>query len=499
MAGAQGKLLKADLETNFAAEIGDAVEIHQVAITQPPTTEDTLGPDTLVNGDFSDGTAGWSPQNAAVFSVTNRIATVEHGGTNNPYILQQVGSGISGTKFAKVIEARSTGGTAFPRGTVGGATIFTGTNSTEWQRFDLPFVAAGDFLALYSDTDVLGESCEYRCVSIRETTTVPNGNKKMALDVEDNLVLQSEDVTISWTNTACVDGNPDEIIGTAVLTVHSRDQIVTGLTEGMEYTFSHKWKKGAQPYIRFVVSNSTFSTVYTQVFINAATGEIVNVDDGSAVVTPLPADDDYDFEVHTTFVAETTARAYLFPSGGTTQASSSYTGDGSTVDLYVSEMHLRPGNVATGGRYVKTTTAPITRQLWEAQPDVAKMHAAGYLLVAGTTNDWRQPVYGDGVEYISPNQSGGQSTYRRHFAGTTATGTDTTLVSGLAPMDIPVTSGGGVDDGTGNVLAVGHSNRAATQRIGMVAVTNSRADLVLPHSSTYDGKAYKVWADYTKQ
>lgn len=161
------RALTATEHAQLYAEL-QAMKFPQKAIGHGSGDYDT---ELLADGDMeAAGTGSWSAGNGATLTKQpgNAMAGVQvlrvaHGGTANPYAIQNpltVGTKYRATGFARG------DGTGIPR-IWAGADFWTGTAATAWQQFDITFTASNVGFACATTLAVAGY-CEFDQVSVRE-------------------------------------------------------------------------------------------------------------------------------------------------------------------------------------------------------------------------------------------------------------------------------------------------------------------------------------------
>lgn len=130
-------------------------------------TSETLGREEVVNGDFSDGTTGWSPND---WTISNNVAS----SGNTSSLLQQTNVFINSTGVYKsTFKARSVNGTNVTLRFYDGLNeyeTFTITSS-DFQDFTLTRQRAGDDSTLYIFNDLDAE-IEITNISVKELTQI---------------------------------------------------------------------------------------------------------------------------------------------------------------------------------------------------------------------------------------------------------------------------------------------------------------------------------------
>ena len=169
-------------------------------------TEEKIGPELVTNGDFSDGSTGWTEgADGTVTVVSNgrggqalRITANAGTGTKFPQIIQ---SSAPDGKVLAVETARSDGANA-PRFKVGSSATVIGTTDTDWTDITInENITAGSVVVSFRIVDPVGtEYIEVDLVTVKEQRTVGNTNKLPLARYFENRILHSEDFTnAAWT------------------------------------------------------------------------------------------------------------------------------------------------------------------------------------------------------------------------------------------------------------------------------------------------------------
>jgi hypothetical protein len=147
---------------------------NKIRFSAPPSI---LGSELLTDGDMeAEGVTAWTAGNSATLEKETtspfeglQNLKVARNGVNNPYASQS-SILVAGKWYHATGRARSDGN-AVPE--VGSLTKFwTGTTSTDWQYFDIYFIADLDEFFLYVTTSTGTEYCEFDIVSVKEVTGV---------------------------------------------------------------------------------------------------------------------------------------------------------------------------------------------------------------------------------------------------------------------------------------------------------------------------------------
>ena len=168
----------------YSAAISGYVEFLDVSVQRVRTiipaeglfTRRELGAEILADGDMeATGTAGWTPVNGAIPTKatsalgypSTQCLRIACSGLANPYA-QEATVLTAGRLYRCTGYARSDG-IAVPKVYWGGVVKWTGSNSTDWQYFEVQVVAASSAaFALLTLTAVVGEYAEFDMVSFKE-------------------------------------------------------------------------------------------------------------------------------------------------------------------------------------------------------------------------------------------------------------------------------------------------------------------------------------------
>lgn len=301
-------------------------------------------------------------------------------GTVNTVKLQQAGVGPTieiGTQNTMSIWARTLSGTATIRlgdnGTQSGPMTVTST----WQQFtyspiatirhglifntyqasadNSPFTIyvwqAQGVLANWAGPYTLTTGAVVNTGPIRNAVASRSAvNNRATIKTQQNLVLRSADISnASWSKTRCTVSGVNGIIGTAVLNSHFISQSVTSVVNGV-YTMSCSAKQGAQGWMALSFStggNGWFNLTNGTLGSKTAAAYSIKVD---------PNNPGYYICTITSLPVTTTAEIFeIFASPA--NSTTNYTGDGATVDTFVTQMQWIQGNWA--GPYTATAGSAV--------------------------------------------------------------------------------------------------------------------------------------------
>jgi hypothetical protein len=456
----QNTTLEADLSPEVVAKLGNATAIGSIDLdpTVVPETEEKLGDDLVVNGDFANWTGtplndqpdGWtvseSVPNAYVTQVGNACRMVSDGTavnmTQGPFL-----AGVTYRMTADVDDV--TTGSLTIEITGGGGAIGT---------FDTVGAFQSDFTPL-SDGNLnikRPAACDvtFTNVCVRAFRTVPNNGKLERLEAQGNGFAYPNDLTQSaWTRSNCASSTANAIIADTSTLDHSVRQsvaVVEGKNViGVEILEADKtWLQirnndvGSGMGASFDLASEAVGTV------TADKGAILGLGDGYKLLI-----------MEGTFSAGT-ENIRFYPAESDTDLD--YTGDDSTVDVYVRNIYSLPGTIVdniqpdfTGGAApvpVETKWRPaVDKQFyWDAgiaftadgrtvvAADVdgeLMEESAGNVDVLREADKWKKVsdnTWGDmvpNVPYWSPKKYGSANPAKRMFLDNTSPVTPTPVVA----------------------------------------------------------------------
>lgn len=205
-----------------------------------------LGPELVVNGDFSNGTTGWSAIGGASISVTGGVMRVTSpGGQAWPVASQSIGGLQAGKRYRGIVTRRMVSGTygavtpvQYPAGTnIGGTSIvYTGAAFATEEFF---FTARGPtidvLLGFGASTPTNGWVVEFDDVSIREVLLT-----RGAEDLGPNLAAFGYTMSVNGGAGTATESPSGQLNltgdGTSAATAN---KAISGLTVGKRYRFSY--------------------------------------------------------------------------------------------------------------------------------------------------------------------------------------------------------------------------------------------------------------------
>lgn len=435
---------------------------------------------TLVSPGLTDldmeatGTTAWTAVSGAVLSKQTGTRT----GGSGSKVLRVQGDGVTSTQRARqtttaVSVATITGwarsdGSAVPQIMLNGLSLAILTASTSWQYFSLqvPYTIYGALdLAIngvsagYVEYDDIGYTIDGATPSTMSRASIAklekwniaqteaylilvasnwirtdkikcaDGTFKIGTRVEQpqtNRFLYSEDLSnAAWTKTRATIGTPvvglgtrniDAIIASSDNNTHYVHQAVT-TAASEDQTVTVYAKAGAVNSIRIELNESATQYAY----YNLSTGVVGDIGGGFTLTSPAHMYDKGNGYYRCDFrptTAGATATIRIYASNGSTVGSETFTGNGTTVSVYLgcAQFERDPGGSSNSGSptsYTKTTSATVTR-------------ARDNLLYHGYENCGGVSTKNVNVkaEYVCPAFGNIQSGYRSVVALTSKTAND---------------------------------------------------------------------------
>lgn len=377
--------------------------------------------DLLVDGDMeAAGTSAWGVFVAATLS---KETASPQAGTQNLKVLYNGNAScyakqtilLAGYRYRIKGYAKSDGGMLPLIGT-DAATVWIGTTSTSWQAFDFSFTNISGTTLYLGGTASSGQFTEWDSIEIYQDGAVPtnisrasiaylekwniaqteaylilvasnwirtdkikcaDGAFKIGARVEQpqtNLFLYSEDLSnAAWTKTRATIGTPvvglgtrniDAIVASSDNNTHYVHQAVT-TAASEDQTVTVYAKAGAVNSIRIELNESATQYAY----YNLSTGVVGDIGGGFTLTSPAHMYDKGNGYYRCDFrptTAGTTATIRIYASNGSTVGSETFTGDGTTVSVYLgcAQFERDPGGSFNSGSptsYTKTTSATVTR------------------------------------------------------------------------------------------------------------------------------------------
>ena len=182
------------------------------------------------------------------------------------------------------------------------------------------------------------------------SAAVDTGNIRNIVAQNQNLVIYSSDISnAAWTKVVSTVSGTDGIVGAASSNSHSIQQTKT-YTAGASYILSASMKAGAQPYCVLGDNNGGHTA-----WFNLTNGTLGSTASATSKIMADPSNPGYYIceLIFTAVAASDAVRVYAAPSN----AAVTYTGDGSTVDVYAKSIQLVQANWA--GPYQVTTSAAV--------------------------------------------------------------------------------------------------------------------------------------------
>ncbi len=277
-----------------------------------------LGSELVTNGDFSNGTTGWT-NDYCIVTVANEQAILENNSANNYATLNRSFSTTNGKWYYAEVSYIS--GTS----SVGGK-IQIGTTPRGGDLGTGSFVAAGNksfirFLAVGSTTyvtvvgsNIAGQTATFDNISVRELpgnhAFNPSGNSANfpVLSARYNLLTKTEDFSnaTAWPPTDTIPtadaiAAPNGTVTADLLTQGAAGtanikQVVT-VPSGVSATASVYLKRGNTDWVRVLVLDETGGTNSFRVWVNLATGQkgSANISGSGVLVSAdvVPAGNDW--------------------------------------------------------------------------------------------------------------------------------------------------------------------------------------------------------------
>jgi hypothetical protein len=140
-------------------------------------TSETLGREEVVNGDFSDNTTGWSP-NDSTLSVTDNVLEIKADGTGGFGLAQQTITTNSGSSYSLEIKLKKGTHNADVRvgSSSGGSQLLVGTavSSTEFvtQKYTFTAVSSSSYIMLRAMNSTINSTAYFENLSVKELTQI---------------------------------------------------------------------------------------------------------------------------------------------------------------------------------------------------------------------------------------------------------------------------------------------------------------------------------------
>lgn len=360
-----------------------------------------LGPELVTNGDFSNGTTGFTKGDAnSTFAVVNGQLVCNCGSTTNVFFRQTINT-VAGRAYfisADIIALSAQAAIRFDSSTLGIGESFSSTLGTRktW------FIATGATTSIQIAADTANRTGTFDNISVRELPgnhATSTGTKRPKLAARYNLLTYSEQfdqgvwskgaVTVTANVVVAPDGTTtaDELVNTAVTNVHDIEQSTITPTIGTLYRITWRVKKSTNRYVALGWWRTTGSAAGAGFDLDTGTvtGTGAIGTDYSATNATIAALGNGWYEIGVTVtgsallqVAALFHRATAYTGGASTFLGESYAG--TTADkTFIWGADLRPASQATG----------LIGPTYQRVVDAATYDTAGFLpyLVADGVDD----------------------------------------------------------------------------------------------------------------
>lgn len=504
---------RANAETIWDNEIAEVTD----------TIEGVPGTQVVTNCNFKTDVAGWTVGNSATVTWrTGGIARIAYNGVTDPYIIQNTLE--IGEEYIFTGRARGDG-TNIPT-LKAGATVWTALDAIGWHSFSIIFTATSSLLSLTSGGATSGY-VEWDYQYARPFSSTPTTDKSATWITRQNDILHPNDISQSsaWALAGTVSRGATEIIGTALSGSHYVRQLLN--VAAGDRTVYAKLRAGSQPWVRMLVNDGTSRYLY----VNPTTleiGDVSGIDDyrvvcdinGYCLLTILIKD---------ALESEFFLGFYPAPSG----SSVVYTGDGVSVDSYVTNVGSYGGTMASNvgfadggasaypstlsmeykddyhlkhanGQYLTAEGAWVFLKSIDGTPmdespsNIEAMHQAG-LYKKTFNNTWELPQ--TDVEYYSPKQNQGDDVvYFQKINRTYIVAGQQTLLTATNWARIVASGGDIIDTVVTPVTRSALGQYRSVTKFSGVGLDISSGDLQLDLGSDYSaiGDGCELWFEYTK-
>lgn len=324
----------------------------------------SLGPELVVNGDFSNGTTGWTAGDGTQ-SVSNSELTITATGASYPHT-QQVISCVVGKTYVLTATARKGNGTStvgVQVNGIGGAYTSSTSNVTLRYQFVASFTTYSVAAAINGPT-AAGDTATFDNISVRELTGIhalqaTDGYKPLNRRGLVNLLTYSNDFSnAAWAKEAGSTPSPTRFVESATSAYHRiNDRAAPTLTVGNTYTYVVR----ASYFGRYLVINLG-ATLGVKAAFDLQSGAVTQIQGSGGSVLQLA---DGSFLCCITGVCAAQGERYIGTNHTTTD--SAYLGDGvSGVNLFGAALFqgtVTAQQILDAGGIPVTTTDPKSSSL----------------------------------------------------------------------------------------------------------------------------------------
>jgi hypothetical protein len=314
-----------------------------------------LGPELVTNGDFSNGSTGWTLDPG--WTISGGAASVNIPGA--PRYLRQLGKLTVGKTYLVTYTATVTSGGNFGAGFGWSPQIASPTSGTYTARLtatttDILFYANSDSIASIDNISVkeLPGNHAFQATDTSRPRLSARYNLLTKTEQFDDAVWTKNGATIAANSAVAPDGSTsaDTLIEAATTSAHYIDRSVT--TSAVPYTFSVYAKAVTRSWIYLRIADS--SGIARVVWFNAASGVIGAV--GGGITASIEAAGNGWYKCVATISAALAGSQN--PRIGVANADNveSYTGDG-TSGIYIWGAQLIVANSLTSNTYQRVNTA----------------------------------------------------------------------------------------------------------------------------------------------
>jgi len=300
----------ATLFTDTAGTIPVTTPGQAVALMLDKSRGLVLGPELVVNGDFSSGTTGWTSGTtySGTLSAASGLLTITTNSANGfGSALQSVSLTVGKTyRLTGTRRASSGGNPAVGFGNSLGAiqtVLISGSASTTTNEFTASFVYTGNILTLFNQTSTNGAVSEFDNISVRELAgnhatqataasrpiygVVPQGGRRNLLTWSEdysNAIWAKSNATVTVNSEAAPDGTLTADLQTQTAAGGFFNQSVTGAVS-TTYTASAWFKAGTASFGTIYIGGGGVGGVDSGFTVNLSTGATQKI--GSGAITAV--------------------------------------------------------------------------------------------------------------------------------------------------------------------------------------------------------------------